>query len=257
MNHICSLGTIHELHITNPKYGLSELLSAIEQYKPDIIMTEVRPLFPSIEEAIIDGGIELSLVYAYAKLANIKIIPTDWFNDELLEEMNSEGQKLTAEQIQNIQQVTQFHESFSSLSLSELNSNLTRDLVLKMYSFFDQVGIHSYRKRNEAICANIQNSLSLTHDKRILILYGMDHKFFIDDYLKNFPGSILVQPSEWLDTLKVKEVSMEIRILAIQYLQNSSVLIQRRIETNYYPEALKARVGYKAAEILKWISELS
>ena len=122
MNQISTLGTLHDVRLSNPNYGIKDLMSAIEQFQPNVIISEVRPQFPSVEDATLDGGIEQALVYAYAEVQNIKVLPVDWFDDELIKEMIREEQSVSEDVMGSLEKLSQFREDFYSTSLVNLNS---------------------------------------------------------------------------------------------------------------------------------------
>lgn len=84
-NKVSTLGTLHDIFLTNPNFGLKEFTSALYQFKPDVILSEVLTENPNAADASIDGGIEQSIVYAYAKENSIPVKPTDWFDEDFSE----------------------------------------------------------------------------------------------------------------------------------------------------------------------------
>ncbi len=86
-NTIFVLGPLHGYMLKNPQYTLKEFIRAIDQFHPDLILTEVRPEFPGAFEGTIDGGIEQGLVYAWGDLRDIPVVAVDWFNDDFVAAM--------------------------------------------------------------------------------------------------------------------------------------------------------------------------
>lgn len=41
LNTVSTLGTLHDIFLSNPNYGLKEFISALYQFKPDAIFSEV------------------------------------------------------------------------------------------------------------------------------------------------------------------------------------------------------------------------
>ena len=256
LNQVSTVGTLHDLHLENSKYGLKELISSIEQFKPDVILTEVRPEYPSVAEASIDGGIEQSIIFAYGSINSIPIIPTDWFTDDYFQLMQTEGEKVDPKEMKTLDPLfDKYRASFTTASFLELNSEENKKLVREIYAIQEKLGMKASKMRNDKICKNIKEAISKYSNKRILVVYGMDHKYYIDDYISSLKtNNQLMSVSLWFDINKVKsfQISKEFRSQIILNLNASKSLLTKRIETNYYPKLWGAKVAEKLKQFSKW-----
>lgn len=259
MNQISTLGTLHDVHLTNLKYGVKDLLSAMEQFRPDTILTEIRTQFPAVEDAILDGGIEQAVLFAYASIHNISIIPTDWFDDDLLREMDSEGAKITESNIKYLEVLSKFRDNFYTSSLLDLNSDSYQGETRRLYTYFEEIGIKSYRRRNDVICENIKKSLATLDGRRILVIYGMDHKFFIDDFLRNLSNAKILDVLSWFDTAVVSNYAMseDLKNTTLKNLKSAAATLKKRLDSNYYSEVMVQRMLKKQPKILSWIEAIN
>jgi hypothetical protein len=171
------LGSLHGYMLKNPQYSLREFIGAIVAFKPDLILTEVRAEHSGAAEGSIDGGIEQSIVYAFGDETNTPVIPVDWFEEPSLEishpELEQEARALVGE----------YQKQILEGSFPELQGMKTQDLVRSIYRISEKHGEIGARQRNEKICENIKVALSDIYGKRILIIFGLDHKHFLEDWL--------------------------------------------------------------------------
>lgn len=259
LNSVSTLGTLHDTFLSNPQYGLKEFVSALYQFKPDAIFSEVLPQNPTAADASIDGGIEQALVYAYAQAHSIPVIPTDWFDETFIREMESEGQALTPEAITTLTQMSAYRQGFSSASLLDLNSPETKKIVREIYRTYEELGLMASRKRNDRIWENIKKELKGLQNKKILIVYGMDHKYFIDDQLLQLPDVTTLEVSSWYNNENAKSfiVPEAIKRESILNLQRSAAALTDRLNSPNYSPAFKLRLQSKEARFTQWAQAIS
>lgn len=77
------LGTIHENHFNKVlNYSLEDILNVVENIKPDVVFIEAREQYFD-DFGVVDGPIEMSVVYSYCVQSNIKVEMVDyWQVDE-------------------------------------------------------------------------------------------------------------------------------------------------------------------------------
>lgn len=258
-NLISTLGTLHDLFLTNPNYGLNHFLSALYQFKPEVILSEVHVERPTCGDASIDGGIEQSIIYAYAEENNIPVIATDWFDNDLIREMEHDNSKVTPDLIDTLERISKFRESFSSSSLLELNSVAIKNYVREIYKLLEENSLMSSRKRNDRILENIKKELAQINGKRVLIIYGMDHKFFIDDHLQSMESNEVVEVESWfqpknLDSFKITD---ELKNKIIENLKYSESLLEQRMNSTFYQSEMHEKLKLKAPRFGNWIVAIS
>ncbi len=255
-NQISTLGSLHGYMLKNTKYTLGNFISAIYAYKPDVILTEVLPSAPGPLDGSIDGGIEQSVVYAVAASLSIEVIPVDWFDDSLIEEMSKEESKLTSEAKKEIEPYwMKYTQDFAQLSLLELNSQDTQNLVEKIYDLYEKHGLTTSRKRNDRILENIQIALKNISNKRILIIYGLDHKYFLDRELKKSTELSVIEVTSWATPESVKWkgfLNPNLKKEIIENLQNSKKLLQERLKSKFYSVEMSQRLGAKLKNFESW-----
>lgn len=73
------LGTFHSMHFNKwVNYSMEDLLNVVENLQPDIIFIEARE--ETFEEwGVVDGPIDMALIYAYSKDNNIPVEMIDWW----------------------------------------------------------------------------------------------------------------------------------------------------------------------------------
>lgn len=255
VNQVSTIGTLHDLFLENPKYGLREFTRAIEQFKPDLILTEVRPEYPSAADAAIDGGIEQSLIYAFASTHSVPVIPTDWFDDEFFQLAQSELNKEDPEFVKKIRPMFErYRASLTTASLIDLNSEATQKLIREIYLTQEKAGMRASRIRNERIAKNIREALIKNSGKRVLILYGMDHKYFIDDAVSTIPNNKLLPVSSWFDSGKGRRsgLSKPSKDAALLNLKASEDLLRKRLASGFYPKLWELKLRKKLGQFAKW-----
>lgn len=258
-NTVSTLGSLHDLFLSNPHYGLKEFISALYQFKPDVILSEVLTENSNAGDASIDGGIEQAIVYAYAKAQAVPVKATDWFNEALIKEMFEENSKVTPKLMETLQAMSVFRESFKTGSLLELHSEKIQDYMRELYKVYEENGLMASRKRNDRIIANIKNELAKLQRKRVLIVYGLDHKFFIDDRLKEMDSIEFLPVSSWFksETSKVFKISESLRSDIIENLKISEALLESRLKTQDYIQELDENLRAKLPRFQNWISNIS
>ena len=174
-NQVTVLGSLHDSMLKNPKFTLRDFTAAIDSFKPDLILTEVRPEAPGPFEGSIDGGIEQSIVYAEAEHLNAEVVPTDWFTEEYANEAMKEDSKLTPHQEKKVDQLfADYKKDIKNESILVLESSITQSKVRKIYDYYEEIGLTLSRVRNEKICKNIITTLSSISGRRVMIIFGLD-----------------------------------------------------------------------------------
>src|SRR5437868_7058908 len=91
------LGSLHGYMLKSSGFSLHDFVAAIDSFKPQLVLTEVRAGHPGPLDGSIDGGIEQSIVYAYGQSTNVPVVAVDWFDDGFLAEMAGENAQTNPE----------------------------------------------------------------------------------------------------------------------------------------------------------------
>ena len=250
------LGSIHGNMLGQPNNSLRDFLSAIDQYKPTLILNEVRPEFANAVEGTIDGGPEQSLVYAYAKEKGATVVPVDWFDDQYNDDSSQEDSRQTEALKSEIQPLlVEFLAVIQKGTFLDSQSPRTQSVVRKRYDILEQHGFKSLRLRDEKICQNLQKQSPKFAGQRVLIVFGLAHKYFLDDCLKNV-GVRTVAAKSWFDPKKVVEfkVSDSLKSNALRTFYEAKELLSKRLSSGYYKSDV-ANLKEKLEELDAWIRE--
>jgi hypothetical protein len=245
--------------LKHPHYRLREFIGAIDHYHPDVILNEVRPNHAGAAEGSIDGGIEQSIVYAYAEPKGIPVIPVDWFDENFIKQMKSEDAKLSDKAKAKLKPLEDhYNKLFKTGTFEELQSASTQTLVRKLYAAYEEAGLLSSRERNERICENIVHALQDQHSKRVLIVFGLDHKYFQEDCIKR-TGNQSLDVSEAFDLKKIEQfkVSRDLRERSIKNITASEALLKSRLAGGTYQGELKSKLIGKVSDYAKWLAAVS
>jgi hypothetical protein len=249
------LGSLHGYMLNQPRYTLSVFLDAMHKCQPDLILTEARREQPDAANASIDGGIEQSIVYAFGETLGVPVHAVDWFDDALIQSLESEekspGSPELKAQLEHL--FSTYMQMVNTASFVDLHSSKTQNMVRKIYSIQEQLGMVSSRRRNERICGNIVECLTGIPTRRAIIVFGLDHKYFIEDYLigKGF-GSLA---AEFLFEQRFNlddQQRISIKQRALENIIASESLLSLRLDSNYYEPLIRDRLLGKTPEFAIW-----
>lgn len=240
------MGSLHGYMLDHPKYDLRVFIGAINQFKPEVIFTEVRPQFSGPIDGSIDGGIEQSFVYAFADFNKVDVVPIDWFDDEYIslnkaENIQEQTDARVSEKISPL--YSEYLDQFKKASFEELNGPRVTRLVQSIYDLYDTFGYRSSKIRNEKICSNFKAALSKYQGKRILTVFGLDHRYFLEKCVEGKDLKVL-DISEWYNPSHSTIESKVIEV-SIQNLDSSLAVLKKRLDTNYYQFDFQERLKRK------------
>lgn len=230
------LGSIHGNMLGNPNNTLRDFVSALDQYKPTLIFNEARPEFGNAVEGTIDGGPEQSLVYAFAKETGATVVPIDWFDDQYNNESIEEEARLTPALKEEIKPLlVEFLAVVQGGNFLDSQSVRTQSLVRKRYDILEKYGFTSLRRRDEKICQNLQKHSAKFSEQRVLIVFGLAHKYFLEDCLRNLGVKPVVAKS-WFNPKKVVEFkpSDALKSNALRTFYEAKELLSKRLSGDYY-----------------------
>jgi len=253
-NTVLVLGSLHGYMLAHPHYSLPVFVAAIERFRPDVILTEVRVGHPGPLEGSIDGGIEQTLVYAMGDLRGYAVVPADWFDDDFVAAMMKDDPVRRPEIEAALASVrTQYQEVIAGGSFEALQGESTQTLVRKLYKLEDLDGGGLMARRNERVCQNIVGQLGKLHGKRVLVVFGLDHKYFLDDCVRQHGDQVAAPP----DVSGATSLPRDVRDRAVAYVLDSKAMLQARLASGYYSTTLAKRVTDKLAAFDRWIGKLT
>ena len=246
------LGTIHGNMLDQPKNGVKDFVSALHQYKPTVILAEVRPDMYGPLEGTIDGGAEQALVYAYAETAGATVVPVDWFNDDYVKQAEEETAAMTPALKAEIDPLfASFRKVVETSTLAESQNAETQNLIRARYELLAKNGLKAEEKRNKVICENIKVKLPELEGQRVLVVFGLAHKFALDDCLAA-AGQPPVKLEKWYDASVTPPFSPAFKSKAVEIFKSAKDVLAQRLESGYYSADLENRKE-KLKELDRWI----
>jgi hypothetical protein len=240
--------------LDQPNNSLHDFVAALDLFKPDLILTEVRPEFPGAVEGSIDGGPEQSLVYAFASHTNTVIIPVDWFDDQFTVQSERESKKIDASLKSEIDPLFEkFRKIVQTGTFAESQDSETQALIRARYDLIAKNGFTAFENRNKAICNNIRKHKDRFNGKRVLVVFGLAHKYYLDDCLQNMGIQTLTLKS-WYNSASTKKVKISeaLKQNAVKNFEAARSLLSRRLTQGYYKVDIE-NLKDKLAELDSWI----
>lgn len=187
-HHLVSvISTIHGNHFKTDDYPVQNLKLIIEEYKPELILVEIRP--EAFDQSHYeDGPIEMTYITAVAMQRGITIKGIDWWKEEDIEK---KGLPLTKQdKIKYEKEIFQFgkpEEIYKNFSFELLNSIDFQNKVLRIKSInskWNQDPV--WPKRQAWINENAYSEITKSNAQKVLIFVGAEHKAELDAYLTQF-----------------------------------------------------------------------
>jgi hypothetical protein len=253
-NAVLVLGSLHGWMLDHPHYKLPVFVDVIERFRPDVILTEVRPEHLGAIDGSIDGGIEQALVYAIGELRGVPVVAVDWFDDAYIAAIMAESaiSRPVLESAQAHLWPT-YQEILASGTFEAIQSAETQAIARKLYDLDDQYGSGVYNRRNRRICQNAVSQLNELHGKRALIVFGLDHKYFLDDCVVQAGNRLEVAPA----TSGTKQLPGDIRDRAVLHVRASKAALQEKLANGFYSKTYAERLTNKVSSFDRWIDRLS
>jgi len=183
----------------------------------------------------------------------IKVVAVDWwdeqyFNDQLVEEIQMSSD-------------IEFNKEFCPIrdkriagikigNLVQLN-NGKQTLVRKHYSVTDKYGCFTFETRNIEICNNIKLAFEQNSKMRVMTIFGLDHKYYLDDCITNTQEKLVHAP-EW-NSDNFFNINKKTKSLILKNLLGSKLLLKSRLESGYYSQILHKHFKMKLPQFDQWI----
>lgn len=232
------LGTIHQMHATNPNYSYQDVLNIVHTYNPDVICVEI-PEFYFRKQAYLK---EMMLASIYGFDNNKKVYPIDWFQlsgdarTERIEYMKTDSYILNEAEEKKRRETSQiikdFEKKYSNYiaenkSYSFFNGKEYNDYIRESYNIMISVygdspmNLYS-EKRNSQMLSLIDEVIKENTEKKIIVLTGAEHKYYFDDFFSGQEDVTLIQLEDILPLQKAKKT------------KNLSAFMERDIAKGYY-----------------------
>lgn len=250
------LGSIHGNMLDQPHNSLRDFVRALYLFKPTMILSEVRPEFPDPVEGAIDGGAEQALVYAFVKQNGSLAIPVDWFDDQYHIASGNEPLRMTEDTKKQIEPyLSEFRKIIQRGTFQESQSFKTQTLIRTRYDILAKQGLTSLRVRDQVICRNIKGQEQRFVGHRVLVVFGLAHKYYLEDCLREM-GIQPLSLESWLDTVKMKEVSIsnDFKQDAVQTFKKAKSTLSKRLKEGYYKSDIE-NLKEKVVEFDDWIQK--
>jgi hypothetical protein len=254
LNEVLVLGSLHGYMLEHPYYTLPVFVAAIERFRPDVILTEVRVDHPGPVDGSIDGGVEQALVYAVGDLRGYRVVPADWFDDAFIGAMADQDREVRPDlELATAFARAKYQEVIDRGSFAALQGESTQALVRNLYALEEKYGEGTSSKRNERICQNVIGQLAKLHGKRVLVVFGLDHKYFLEDCVRQHGDQAAAVP----DVSETSSLPEDVRDRAASYVRESKAVLQARLASGYYAKIYAERLKDKASDFDRWIAKLS
>ena len=177
----------------------NKIISLIDQFNPDIICGEVRPEDYESNSSYQGPNEYKRFIFDYCKRKNIQFAPCDWFSEETIaanqiDEMANANEGL----LSSYNDIVEKYVEVGKNSEIPFNCNEFNNLVRNKQEIQKKANakIHKlvWTDRNNSIMKNIMNVISVNQNKKILIIFGAEHIYWIKDSLENSLGCNLIFP---------------------------------------------------------------
>lgn len=257
-NQVFVLGSLHTGMLTQPNYTVREFVGAIDSFAPDMILTEARMNRPGPIEGSVDGGVEQSLVYAYGSLSNVPVQAVNWFADNQLELVRAENAKEPASLKKKVAPLSREYENLIRTgSFMDLQSEKTQNLVRRIYTTYEKGGSTLSLKRNKRICENVTKALKLMEGKRVVIVFGLDHKYALEDCAKA-AGAKVNSASSFLTQAKLSgyKIPDPLREMSVTNIVTAGKFLRQELTKGKYRGAQRVQLEAKLSTFPDWIDSI-
>jgi len=181
-----TIGTLHKAHLTEATYPVQTLRFIIEQYKPDLVLVEIRPE-AFARGNLEDGAFEMTYAALVAQQAGIPVAPIDQWTEaeqqkELSERVNKNKEKQFKEELEKIQDKKGYKSAF--VRLHSPNAMVAQARIINLRArIFD--GNPSWEKRQAWFHYHADQAIQKYQAKRVLAFVGYEHRSQLDSHLRD------------------------------------------------------------------------
>lgn len=190
------LGTIHKLHNENKNYTIAHIKKEIIKFSPDIIAVEIRNEDINNENDYLVNYYPLEMIEIKKEFEKkIPIIGFDWRGEEIKNKpiekwspfknfKNKNIEKLIGKRLEimnTFYKNCDIYECQDKLKLQELS--LIEENINNLLVKFGYKNLVDYKKNRELIMGSNLSKINRDNkDKKILILTGITHVLFLNNY---------------------------------------------------------------------------
>lgn len=233
---VTNFGTLHDFMLEKPDFNVAHFIHAIKKFRPQLILTEARKTHPGAINGAIDGGIEQAIVYAVAVEIGAKVIAVDeWDHQFFINNKDEETRAAADEEFQALL-APNYEARVADIMASNWSAinEADQSLVKEYYQIHDQFNYNVFWiKRNEAICANSKAALAQTKAKKVMSIFGLDHKYYLDNCLEQ-AGETIVHAPNWSQSEELLNAKQDTKDVIVQNLLGAKIKLHRRLEQRFY-----------------------
>lgn len=233
---VTNFGTLHDFMLEKPDFNLTHFIHAIKKFRPQLILTEARKTHPGAINGAIDGGIEQAIVYAVAAEIGAKVIAVDEWDHQFFINNKDEETRAAADQEFQAQLAPNYEARVADIMASNWAAinEADQSLVEEYYQIHDQFNYNVFwGQRNNAICANAKAALANTQAVKVMSIFGLDHKYYLDNCLEQAGEKIVHAPS-WSQGEQFLNVQQDTKDIIVQNLLGAKSKLHRRLEQRFY-----------------------
>lgn len=258
-NQVFVLGSLHTGMLSQPHYSLREFVGAIDAFKPDMILTEARMNRPGPMEGSVDGGVEQSIVYAYGSLTNVPVQAVNWFAENQLDLVRAENAKEPLALKKKVAPLNaEYEKRIRNATFLDLQSDKTTNLVRRIYTTYEKGGSTLSLKRNNRICENVKKALENLSGKRVVIVFGLDHKYALEDCAKS-TGAKVNAASSFLSNEKLARFVLpdSLKQKSVENIKTSGLFLQQELKRGRYKGPQRQQLEAKLSTFPDWIEAVN
>lgn len=251
MPRVFVLATVHGFHHKKDfGYPLTDLMSHIKSYKPDIVCFEVTPEHYGKDEEAFYYPSEVPAVIAAAKEVNAIAWPSDWRPHPSSKDIEAAISEMTTEEKKAYDNAYRdFMPRLKSARGPKMFDfwhspeamNLIRIVHNRMIAAATDIGAGFWDTRNQMITKRCMRKAKEIKAKTVVFAFGGDHKYAIEDNLQQF---YKIKPAQVKRTIPSSQLPLP-AFVKNQWAQYARI-IERFISSatpvpGYTPESLKKR----------------
>lgn len=198
------LGTVHSEEMRKDfNYSLEKMGEIIEWFKPDIICGEVRPedwqkhCDNNEYEGYLGPNEYRRLIIPLCEKNNIKFIPIDWYEDDLINMDYFQGKSdLEVNDLEKqFESIMVDYMDVAKKSIIPFNSLDFNNIVEKKQDFQNSINpyVHNvyWTCRNQIMVERVKKALDINKGKKVLCTVGAEHTYFYYRNLKETNREII------------------------------------------------------------------
>ena len=221
------LGTLHRSHLDSEGFGLAVIEAFVRQVDPDVVLVEIPPdRFDAIvsevdelgpgasEDTLTDGWIQAfpelyGVVLPLRHELGYEVVPVSGWTPEVSADRNAYWESHPAGPVER-EYILSFHRFQTSQLENDVWENprwangdeyvLLSGTVSRWLSYFaeEELGAAGEMRINSRHAALISDAIVAHPNRRILVVYGARHRYFIEPTIDVMPNVERLDPLDYL-----------------------------------------------------------